>query len=41
MNLTKENWTKEDYNEFLEYLYSLTDTKFKDFSTKIIVDYLI
>lgn len=38
MNLTKDNWTKEDYNEFLEYLYSLTDKKFKDFSTKIIVD---
>ena len=38
MNLTKDNWTKEDYNNFLEYLHSIKDLKFKDFSTKIIVD---
>lgn len=38
MNLTKECWTKEDYDAFLDYLYSLKDEKFKDFSTKIIVD---
>ena len=38
MNLTKDNWTKEDYNIFLEYLHSLKDLKFKDFSIKIIVD---
>lgn len=38
MNLTKDNWTKEDYNVYLEYLYSLKDLKFKEFSTKIIVD---
>lgn len=38
MNLTKDNWTKEDYNIFLEYLHSLKDLKFKDFSIKIIMD---
>ena len=42
MNLIEDKWTKEDYNVFLDYLYSLKDEKFKDFSTKIIVDdYLI
>ena len=38
MNLIKDKWTKEDYNDFLDYLHSITDEKFKDFSTKIIVD---
>jgi len=38
MNLTKDNWTKEDYNYFIEYLASFKDVKFKDFSIKIIVD---
>jgi len=38
MNLIKEKWTKEDYYEFSKYLLTLTDDKFKDFSTKIIVD---
>ena len=35
MNLIKDNWTKEDYNEFLEYLYSLGDTKYKQFHSKL------
>lgn len=35
MNLIKDNWTKEDYNEFLEYLYSLGDTKYKEFHSKL------
>ena len=38
MNLTKDKWIKEDYNAFFQYLHSLKDLKFKDFSTKIIVD---
>jgi len=38
MNLTKEKWTKEEYFEFSKYLLTLADTKFRDFSTKIIVD---
>ena len=35
MNLIKDNWTKEDYNEFLEYLYSFADTKYKEFQSKL------
>ena len=38
MNLTKEKWTKEEYFEFSKYLLTLADTKFRDFSTKIIED---
>lgn len=38
MILQKNNWTKEDYNIFLEYLYSKKDIKFKEFSKKIILD---
>lgn len=35
MNLIKENWTKKDYQEFVNYLKSLQDTKYKDFSRKL------
>lgn len=35
MNLIKDNWTKEEYNKFLEYLYSLADTKYKEFQSKL------
>lgn len=35
MNLIKDNWTKEDYNEFLEYLYSFADTKYREFQSKL------
>ena len=35
MNLIKDNWTKKDYKEFLEYLYSLGDTKYQEFHSKL------
>ena len=27
MNLKKDNWNKEDYQEFINYLYTLEDKK--------------
>lgn len=38
MLLTKNNWTKEDYNNFVVYLNNNVDLKFKEFSSKIILD---
>jgi len=35
MNLIKEKWTKQDYNEFVKYLYSLEDKKYKEFHSKL------
>ena len=36
MNLIKKNWSKKDYQEFLEYLFSLKDSKYLSFNQKII-----
>ncbi len=36
MNLIKKSWSKKDYEEFLEYLYSLKDVKYLNFNQKII-----
>jgi len=35
MNLIKAKWTKKDYTEFLNYLYSFEDKKYKDFHSKL------
>ena len=35
MDLIKEKWTKKDYNEFVRYLYSLDDRKYKEFHSKL------
>jgi len=35
MNLIKTNWTKKDYNEFTNYLYSLEDINYKKFHCKL------
>jgi len=33
--LKKEKWTKKDYQEYIEYLISLSDTKYKEFHSKL------
>lgn len=38
MELVKDKWTKEDYNEFIKYLDSIKDIKRADFNRKIIND---
>lgn len=38
MNLKLNNWTQEKYNEYIEYLYSLQDLKYKEFHQKITFD---
>lgn len=37
MNLKKDNWNKEDYQEFINYLYTLEDKKYKNFHSKLIL----
>ena len=36
MNLIKKSWSKKDYAEFLEYLFSLKDNKYLNFNQKLI-----
>lgn len=36
INLTDLNWTKEDYEDFKDYLLSLADEKYKEFSSGLI-----
>lgn len=36
MNLTKDTWTKKDYKDFINYLFSIKEEKYKDFQQKII-----
>ena len=36
MELTRERWTKEDYKEFTQYLKSLADEKYKEFSDSLV-----
>lgn len=36
MNLIKNKWTTKDYQNFIKYLQSIKDTKYKNFQTKII-----
>lgn len=37
MNLKKDNWNKKDYKEFINYLNSLKDKKYKNFHSKLIL----
>lgn len=36
MNLTKDTWTKEDYQQFIKYLFSISEDKYKLFQQNII-----
>lgn len=36
MNLTKEHWTQADYNDFIKYLKTLADSKYKEFSDSLV-----
>ena len=36
MELTREHWTQDDYGEFREYLKSLADEKYKEFSDGLV-----
>lgn len=36
MNLSKETWTKEDYNNFIKYLFTIKEENYKNFQEKII-----
>lgn len=36
MNLTKNNWTKEEYQKFINYLKTLEDIKYKNFHKKLL-----
>lgn len=36
MNLTKETWTKTDYQKFIKYLFSIKEDKYKQFQQNII-----
>ena len=38
MNLTKVDWTKRDYQEFISYLKSLQDKKYQEFHKNLISD---
>jgi 3-methyladenine DNA glycosylase AlkD len=35
MNLKLEKWTKKDYDNFVNYLYTISDTKYKEFAANI------
>ena len=37
MELDKIVWNKKSYNEFIKYLYSLSDKEYKEFSSKITI----
>lgn len=36
MNLTREHWTQADYNDFIKYLKTLADIKYKEFSDSLV-----
>lgn len=36
MELTRDNWTQSDYNEFVEYLKTLADEKYRQFSDGLV-----
>lgn len=36
MELTRKHWTQQDYNEFAEYMKTLADEKYKEFSDSLV-----
>lgn len=36
MEITRENWTQADYDEFQKYLLTLADSKYKEFSDSLV-----
>lgn len=36
MNLIQEHWTNDKYNEFINYLYSIQDIKYKEFHSNLV-----
>ena len=38
MELTRDSWTKDSYGEFVKYLQSLSDKKYKEFSDGLVPD---
>lgn len=37
MNLIKDNWRKDDYKEFIDYLFEIRDIKYKEFHSSLMV----
>ena len=37
MNLENTNWNKDNYNEFINYLFTFEDLKYKEFHSKLIL----
>lgn len=35
MNLIRDNWYKEDYKEFIDYLFEIRDIKYRDFYSNL------
>ena len=38
MNLENINWNKDNYNEFINYLFTFEDLKYKEFHSKLILN---
>jgi len=38
MNIENITWNKDSYRQFIEFLYTLSDIKYKDFHSKLILD---
>ncbi len=41
MNLIRKNWTKDNYKEFINYLFEIEDTKYKEFHSGLGVSKVI
>ena len=35
MDLIRDNWNKEEYKEFIDYLFDIRDIKYRDFHSKL------
>ena len=35
MELIRNNWTKDDYNRFISYLFEIRDIKYRDFHSNL------